>query len=460
MKIIPEEFNKLKKTIFKSIDYKIHEDHNVISLTNFQCQNKDILEQIIKFINLIHKKKMGICIFSGEVYREININKVHFDEIKDDILSLTIKKTSKNGFYYFLTLNGFKKALTEEDFIYSSRFVWIEYNFKSFSSITTIFSTWGSEKNIEAYSWKGLTDSRKLVRDLTTVSNVCVPHDIRPYILRPDQDLESSEVFDCWKIFSTKNLILTLPSEVDCTSDHDEVIFKGEKFKRVSLISLADKEYLNIFELFHDCAQWVYLNLQDAETKHTLLNYHLAFEWVGKEEWPNHNYLKNAFISAKEAFKLHLQKSGRELLEAFNEIKKSLHEEVNRVCNNTRGLITNFWRDFSISAAVLVLKFITDNNQMSQNGIKIIYGAISSFLFVSLSITIIINARFHNITKDNRNKWYQRLYPFIDKSNLEELVNKPILKSIRTYNYTVIVTVLIYIIIIAYLLNSAFSILK
>jgi hypothetical protein len=243
-----------------------------------------------------------------------------------------------------------------------------------------------------------------------------------------------------------------LPSEIRLSTTNSLISFKGDKLREAKV---ATDENVELFQILHDCAEWIYINRHDAEIKHTLLNYHLAFEWVVEREWPDKTYIERALASAHESYSLHSLESGRELLKAYDEIKKSLLDEVNKVSENTRGLVANFWRDFAIAAGVLVLNFVT-SNRLSPDGIKVIYTCVSAFLILSLTITIAVNARFNKIMKDNRNVWREKLYPFIDDANLEEVFNKPIAKGLKTYYWVVIVTLIIYIVMSSYLLYLAY----
>jgi hypothetical protein len=444
---------KIKKT-----RHSIDETHKTLRIIDFKCNNHATFDSLKDFINKIVENNYGKCILKGQVSGKFELGKLDLHLLKDDILTLVIQKCSVRKLYRFFELEGLKKALNEPEFTSTAKKVWILEDFTSFSSITTKFCQWGSNYKVSESDWKGLIDPREIVRDLTVGSATCVPYDIRPWLLRPGQKIEDSKVFNTWKIAAAKKIALALPSEVNCFEKCTQITFKGEQgqTKKIEMINIKDEEYLNLFKTLHECAEWIFRNTYEAETKHDLLVYQLVFGWDSEKKWPDKSLIERSFTSAYEAFRLHLQKASKELLKYFSEIKKSLHEEVNKVCDNTRNIITNLWRDFAIAAAVLILKFVTGKSEISPYGIRIIYTATSSFLLISLTITIAINARFNKIIKNNRTIWYKKLYPFLDKESLNELVIKPISKSLVTYRWVVGIIFVIYLAISIYLLNLAY----
>ncbi len=453
---LPKIFDNLVKTL-KEENQKpdIFENQDNLTIRNFQCKSQLCLNNIISLFNIIQDNLLGTPILIGQILREIEINKIKLEKIQNDDLTISINKNIKEYEFYFLTTEGLKNGLKDLQFAASSKIVRVNSVFQEFYTISTKFIPWGETNNFLEYDWKGIIDPKRLVRDLSYPNEYKLTYDVRFWILRPNQKLNDSTVLKIWKTEAAKNIALLLPNEINMSIKPEKIFFKGEKIKEVEIHDFDDK-YIEYFQLLHDAAEWVYSNIQDSETKHYLLNYHLAYEWTTEKKWPDIDFIQRAIISAKEAFRLHLQSSSKELLKSFNEIKKSLFEEVIKISSNTHSLITNLWRDFTIAGAVLVLKFLVDSSKISQTGIKILFTAVSIFLIISLSITIYINSRFNRIAKENRNKWQKKLYTFIDKDNLENLVNKPIKKGITTYYITLSIIIFIYIILVVGLFYLAY----
>lgn len=448
-------FVKIKEVFTKDIGSSLSEDHTILRIANFRCSDTEDLDLIKTLFHSINHENLGECIFTGEVLRDIDIKQITVDDLENDILTLVIKKNKKeDGFFYFFTKEGLEKALKEKEFSYFAKKVWIAEEFNEFSSVTTHYLRWKSETLVNSFEWTGVSDPRKLVRDLSINSEYSVPYDIRPWLLTPNQKILESEVFKIWQEVAAKNISLTLPNEIRYADNEGKVAFRGEKSREVSVANPTENQYFEMFSVLHECAEWAFSNIQDAEIKHTLLNYHLASEWIGDSFWPNKTFLERAVSSARESYKLHLQNSGKELLKAYGEIKKSLQDDVNKVAENTRGLVSNFWRDFAIAAGVLVLNFATKSN-ISSEGIRIIYVSISVFLMLSLTITTVINAKFNKIIQNNRNTWRNKLYPFIDNKNYTEIVDSPISKSLQVYYSVVFITYLIYLTMVSFLIYIA-----
>lgn len=450
---IPQLFNELLFALSNDKNKTVYEDHKVIRINNFQCSEQKDVDLLNLCKTNFEKNGLGTCVLSGEILRDIELEKkIDLSKVRDDVLTFVVRKAIGDGFYYFITSQGLSRALEEQEFVLSARKIWVAEKFVNFSTITCDFLMWNSNLQQKIFEWQGLSDPRKLVRDLSIVLTPTVPVDIRPWLLRPDQKITDSNIFDIWKLASVKNLLFALPSEIRFSTKENRIVLKGEKSREINVSSIEDTE---LFQVLHDCAEWIYINRHDAEIKHNLLNYQLASEWIDEKKWPNKLYIEKALSSAHESYNLHSLESGRELLKAYDEIKKSLLDEVSKVSENTRGLVTNFWRDFAIAGGILVLNFATSNG-LSSEGVKVIYTSVAGFLILSMAITIVVNARFNKIMKDNRDMWHEKLYPFIDKKNLDNIFTSPIEKGLKTYYGVVIVTLIIYIAMALYLLYLAY----
>lgn len=456
------EIKDLAKQITKSLQRadkaKFSENHKTLRIDQTEFQDPAILDNMRRLDVAIQKANMGKCILTGKISRSVDIQTVTFEDISNESLTFVIDKKSNNNFFYFFYLAGLKAAINSYDFVSSAKLVWVAEDFKEFATWKTQFVPWGVESRNEIPSWKGLKDPRKIIRDLTLDSGrvSLVPDDVSIWLLRDFDVSDSSSVITLWKDVGARKLAFVLPFEVSSSNDETSVVLKGERYVSVPFISTLANDLSGTYHPLSQCANWVYESRQESDAKHTFLNYHLALEWQTNQEWPEKETLYTALSNAKEAYRLHLNKSSKEFLKALSELKKYLQEQVDRVVQSTRSLIANLWRDFAIAAGVVTINFIekSGSGKIDKADLNFLAYATSTFILLSLLITLTSNARFHWLAKEQRSLWRKKLYSFIEDENFKELVIKPISKGLVVYRIVASLISLTYIVIVWFLVKQ------
>jgi hypothetical protein len=194
----------------------------------------------------------------------------------------------------------------------------------------------------------------------------------------------------------------------------------------------------------------------EADSKHVLLNYHLASEMRKDSLWPSKKALDNALTNAKEAYRLHLTNSSKKALNSLAEIKKTLHEEVGQVIQNTHKLSTSLWRDFIIVMSAIVLRFTVESRNLPKFAVNLVGCGIILFIITSFLTTILSNYRFAKIAKTNRETWRKKVYQFLDEQGYDKLVTTPVTNAQNAYRKVAWVTGILYIFIIGILFYLLF----
>lgn len=433
------------------------ENHEVLRIVDTSCSSGAVLDCIRSLDQKLKAANLGKCVLSGNIGGDYDIQQVTLDELHNESINFVVKKVFSDGLFYFFCPEGLQKALEDTSFISSARAVWVSGEFSAFASWTTWYLPWSGSKPFEIGEWAGYRDPRRLVRDLSGRS--LVPSDISPWLLRHPEAPDSSPILNTWRTVAARQLSYALPNEVISTDTGLAIVVKGQRPRTIPLNHCTGNEWTSLFEALHETASWVYKVHQESDSKHTLLNYHLATEWPDGRPWPDNEPLQRILGNAGEAYRLHLQESSKELLKSLTELKKSLHDEVVRVSQGTCTLVTNLWRDFAIAAGVVALRFVTTTNTLSSVGLKLLSLATSVFILVSLFITMYSNRRFQNITERSREDWRKRLYGFIEETDFKELVDKPIVEGQKVYRRVAWLTGVIYVLIVLVLLNMAFPLL-
>lgn len=435
---------------------QIQESHKVLRILDTSIESEPVLRDLRELDLQLRQSNKGECLVTGSISGALDLQTIGLDGVQDESLNVVVKKTSQDGLYYFFTAEGLRDAFQDDDFVSNAREARIMADFPCFSSLTTWFLPWEQDIPKEIDEWKGHRDPRTLVRDLALKATV--PNDILPWLLNTSiGPPNESHVLDTWKAGAARRLAYVLPSEIASVDRSIVAIVKGQRSRSLMLGTYPDDRWLSLFDSLHAAAYWVY-ELHESDVKHALLNFQLALEWPDSEGWPESNFLTTALDNAKEAYRLHYYETSKELLKTHAELRKSLHDEVVRVNQNTRGLVTNLWRDFAIAAGVAALKFSTTKESLSGIGLKILSIATASFILLSLLMTLFSNGRFNKIAKDSRNYWRRKSYGFIEEKDFKELVDEPIAKGLRVYRWVAGCTSAIYLAIIAFLVYLALPI--
>lgn len=429
------------------------EDSLSFWLYNIYCPSAEVLFLIKSLGESIKNEGIGECYLTNDFLSETSLKDVNYSDIEGEKLNFSITKTPLPSECFFFTIEGFKTALRERKHINSVEKVYFLSDFSCFASFSTWYLPWKQEPPHKIGNWNGLIDPRKLSRDLT--NRTLIPNDIRPWLLFYSDESSTSEEFDAWKLESIKNISYSLCSELD--KNDSQILFcaKCEKTRNILFHDELFEQDQHNFSIFQDVAKWIFSSKEDAEAKHTFLNYHIAIECSDSTSWPDPILLKRSFDDAKQAYKLHLHKSSKDFLKSLNDLRKSLYDDVSRISTNTSNLISSLWRDFSIAGIVIVLNIAQKSTSLKPEHIKIITYLTLSYLFVSFLVTITSNHKFNMLAKKNRDNWHSKIYSFLNQEDYTQLIEDPIGKGYKIYKKTACFIGFAYLLCILILLGTA-----
>lgn len=161
----------------------------------------------------------------------------------------------------------------------------------------------------------------------------------------------------------------------------------------------------------------MYGSRRDSELRHTLFTYELAREWSD-----NLNLVRGfteraqyALDAAKISFHAYISNSSKDTLKSLGEVRKSLTDEVGKVTQQTRELLSSLWKDFAIAATALLGRIALSSAGKLTDPIAmkgVLYGT-AAFLIASISINLYMNARFLSLFSKSSIKWSEKLYGFL-----------------------------------------------
>ncbi len=417
-------------TALRSRETSFQEDHHALRIYGSTCGSGQLFDELQRLDELLRSADLGICFIKD--MEALTINALSFEEIENRSFDFIIQKKGNEGEFFFFYLNGLVEALRDAEFPNRAQKVSLSLNFQPFATWSTWFLPWGREMPFDIPEWTGLQDPRKLVRDLT--SRKAVPLDIRNWILCKADNLEESAVLNAWKEASSKRLMFVLPHEVVPLDDGVGVSFKGQRTFTLPVGSSPAEDLVGSFPVLHETAYWLYKSQNEADTKHALLNFHLAMESASMSNWPESGVLSRSLANAIEAYRLHLYDTGKEFPKSLADLRKALRDEVIRVNEATHSLVGKLWKDFAIAASVVAVRFATvTSGAISETGLQVLSCGTAFFLIVSLGITLYSNCTFFRVAEKSRTDWRNRLYLFMQNAEFTNLVDKPVQQGLRIY---------------------------
>jgi hypothetical protein len=413
------------------------------------CATADLLEEIKGIATALTAADLGTTSIYGEVEGDIDLPTATLERVRDDSISIIFNKPHTADWALHYTERGFAADLAPS---LTRKVVWVAADFDEFMTFSTLVCGWGGARDVEIPNSE-LESPRKLVRDRT---HGHAPSEIGPWLLAR-KPLRSSSVFEEWRQQAIQQLSFCLPFEIKTENEQLDVVLKGPRSTLISVIFDLAAHEDDVFEALNDAALWAYSGRRDAESKFTFLNYHLSLDWREGETWPlgAQSILPGSLASARDAFAFHLQDESRDALRSLADLRRALQDEVGKVQQASRDLISALWRDFAIAGGVIALRYVPGMTSIPPDWLRVITLTSAFLLLVSLAVSLWSNARYHRLARKSRDDWRSRLYAFVDEAEWARLVNQPIKSGLRTYLLVSITTSLFYAAIILYLFYIA-----
>lgn len=368
---------------------------------------------------------------------EVDLATALVDDLHGSIRIIIEKRNSGTVFFAY-SWRGLAALLGAVDHISLARRVYIAELNHSFSTESCRFSSWSgaSADQGDADVKETLPSPRRIVKD---VAGGKVPVSIGPYLLVA-HPLMSSMPYQVWQQAACRQMLLCLVNEVWRTDGDEMVVLAGPRTRRIPA-GLASLSAVDLFLVATDCARWVFASGRDVEVRHTLFTYELAREWPDTETFASGFLAKapRALEAAKTAFYAHVRETSKDTLKALGDLRKTLSEEVTKVVQQTRELLSGMWRDFAFAATVLAARMallVAEKPAASSPAVQGLIFGTAIFLAFSLYMTLRSNAKFMSISAQSRMSWRNKLYGFLPEDDLKALADEPLKQSECEYRVT------------------------
>jgi len=370
---------------------------------------------------------------------------------------IRVAKRNTPTTFYFFSIEGLKDLLRDADRVLIARKVLVAVDFAPFATASCRFESWtGMVEDAPPENTSPIIAPRRFVKDLIGGK---VPPAIGPFLLAGDIPAKSP-VFDTWCAFAVKQLMLSLVNEVWTENGTDMVALSGPRSLRLKA-ELESIDTARTLGPATEAARWVYESGRDVDARHALLTYEFAREWPEGISWAQGfaERAPRALDAAKTAFQAYVLGISKDTLKSLSDLRKTLSEEVGKVSQQTRELLSTLWRDFIVAVTTLLARIalvLADKPAGDSIAVRAMLLGTAIFIGSSLILNLSSNKRFMKIAEENRGLWRSKLYGFLAPSDLRDLADTPLASTTNVYHKVKRwVTGLYIIVILALLLTAA-----
>jgi hypothetical protein len=350
---------------------------------------------------------------------------------KRGTVHIRLFKPNTDTTYYFFDGAHLRAFFNNFDAVNGACHVFVGRGIEPFSTEGCKYEKWFAvvpdELPIEA---PDATDVRMLVADLTGERRV--PRTIGN-LLRVGSVPLPSDAYNAWSNYAARTLPLVLANEVRSRDGHIVACYTTPR--RVT--ALVDERGLGggVFELALSAARWVYTGGAGLENRLVFLTTELSRSWRDDETWEDglRRVGQQALDAARSAERLFASGKTSDVLKALGDLRKALNDEVSRVGQQTRDLVAALWRDFAIAAAAVAARIAVAASGKPDATVQPYLVLVLLFLIFRLYVVLDTDRRFFKNARDSRDVWTRQTYGFLAKSELDELVERPIAGAERVF---------------------------
>ena len=449
--------SNLTKLIHSLIDSdfsKIDEKSNSLRLRNIPL-SLDKFNLMKQLKNVDYEKEIhNVTVTSEEIQIDIDLAQSYNDTYHDVTAQIKIDKSEIYGLRFFFE-KGFEGFLIEnpklEDFSYIS----LDFIGNTFNSLSTVFDIETSLISSQNTAIENV-QAIKYTKALSTESQKFLPSNVLAWISKNLNDVFPNS----WQKWSALKLFCSLCSEIYSDNKIVEFYFRGERRKK---ITFELKEYSKLIEIFaevSECADWVFHQSKDIDTRHYLFNHQMTLVLSEDEKLQDivafKKLLKTALDNAQLAYRYHLQSSSKELTKTLTDLNKTLFEYVGKIRQNAADLVNGLWRDLTTVIGLLLLNFALKKPDVIEKNYDVLGFGLCAYLIIS----IVLNARmgfwfFSNVEK-GLNEWRIKIYSYLNNNEFEQFAQKPLNEAFRKYKSTFWIVVTFYVLMITAVANYTF----
>lgn len=361
----------------------------------------------------------------------------------NSIFKIDIKTVSFKYNTFIFTIEGWNSFLHNDSLISSARQINLLGLKTPFSTLGFFALPWENAPNILQHEIsKDIPPNAKtLVRFLS--NDFFPPSNVNPWILKGENNSTDS-YFMKWKEISCLALAKCLANELYNNGGRCISLY-GKPPRKIIFGFFEDVE--ESFKILQPVANWIFIEGNESELKHTFLTSELAREWPETLKFCNgiNKKLPIAYESAKLLYKAHIRSGSKETIKNLSDLRKTLSDDTQKIVQQSKELASSLWKDLALAISTIVIKYAIDSSK-GENDSKLfsyVFLVVSLYVFISQFISLFINRKYFVILESNRSVWREKLYGFLEDDDYSKLAYEPISEASKTYKKVSFITTII-----------------
>lgn len=249
--------------------------------------------------------------------------------------------------------------------------------------------------------------------------------------------------FKKWLQVSCTMLSRTLVNEL-LADEQKSICLTGKPPKK---LLFGDPDLISDYSVLQVVINWIFIEGNEVELKHTFLTSELAREWPENISFCEGllKKLPMAYESAKLLYKAHIRSSSKETIKSLSDLRKTLAEDTQKIISQSKDITSSLWKDLALVISLFAIKYALDASKVtiSNNIFPYMFFALSLYIFISQATTLFINNNYFKILDDTRIAWRDKLYGFLDDTDYENLAVTPLRKAYRSYRIIAVLVVIL-----------------
>ena len=262
---------------------------------------------------------------------------------------------------------------------------------------------------------------RLLVRDLSEPR--LVPKNLDYWIMNDKSKINfDDEGFKEWAFVATKNLIVSISTEVD--AENKRIAFKGAQRLITNInnfeISISEIIGKDEFVNLQDCVNWVYENERESDLRHQLIA--SEFSLCSQTSEGITAIIKENTLSVLEAariaYQIHVSEITKDTIKTLTDLRKSVTDEMAKTNDTMRQFTGGLAGAITVCLGLILAKSTNTTPAPIANVVSIVAFTYVLILFLS-------GLQFILLQRKLRKNWQPRLYRFLPIEEYNEIVIKP-----------------------------------
>ncbi|TPE44166.1 hypothetical protein FJM67_16980 [Maribrevibacterium harenarium] len=247
-----------------------------------------------------------------------------------------------------------------------------------------------------------------------------------------------------------KLLAVCLVQELKTVDGIEKVTVKGSK-KQIAVLSNGTEKISNgLLDELNKAVIWVYE--ERSETRLQLIMDRLSLDMNDSDSYLESlgKYLERALEQAKDSYAFVILDRKDDYHKEVRDLIKDMRTQADLYATKTRSLVSSLARDTLGILVFLSFSFMARAQRidietlLTNNAMTLILSVMSVYLFVSITLQILVHMRDDCLTQQENTHWLKVLQNYTRTDDQQQNFLKPIEKRRKTFHFATLVIALLY----------------